>query len=622
MNKLILFTSVFLLMLFISPVLATTTITTCQDLNSEDTYELGNDLVFNLSNNINSYCLGLNSANITVDCKGHRIFDSDYSTDLTSISDATGSLNIELRNCILEGGHVGFSKAGGAAYIHDVTIKKMSGVGLSIYTGSYNLTNINFTQMYGRYTYPWEGGGGSCDYNYTNIKDIDTGLPLEYYNTPVSISNRELAELTLCQSYNSNLTNITIRQNYIAPWWDETPNPLARTSGGTWLYSAGSDNLTITDSKFINIYQVNLFNSGGGYNFHTNIVNSNVTNWFNAPFYGLFSGGNSVLSVCEYYNFTNVYVDGYPFVYGHGGVAVNISNGTYGGISLCNAPDSTITDVYTDWLGIHQGSTDVVVDRLYTNTTDKYRNIQIYGYSCSDTSANITNSVLWNYLYSVFVRQACANLINNSIGSYLVDDVNTYAPLYERYSTTVRHYNNIISRGSSSNFYLWDGQSATAYWDDGVGTGNYYTNSTNNDFSDTCIDTTPADGICDSTFNPLQIGTDNYPLSVKPTLNLLSPPPCSEGTYQCDGSDRQVCSSGNWTFVETCAFGCNLGSCIEEEEELGIFGQTIADVGSGIGGFFTAIANPLAYILLILGITAGITAIFMGVVFIIRKAIK
>lgn len=609
---LILFIAMFFLASIIS-VHAVTTITTCQDLTSDDTYELGNDLVFNVS-----YCLGVSSANIVIDCKGYRIVTSgDVSTDYP-INDVAGG-NLELRNCTLEGGYSGLYKFGGNTNIHEVTVKKMIGNGFEIYNGNYNLTNINFTQMYGKYTYPW---GDSCNYNYTNVKDIDTGLPVEYYNTPVNISNRELAELTLCQAYNSNLTNITIRKNYIAPWWDVSVNPITLAVGGTWLYSSGSDNLTIIDSKFINIYQITLRNSAGGYNFHTNIINSNVTNWSYAPFNGLFSGGNSVLSVCEYYNFTNVYVNGYPFVYGHGGVATNISNGTYGGISLCNAPNSTITDVYTDWLGIHQGSTDVVVDRLYTNTTNKYRNVQIYGSSCSDTSANITNSVLWNWVYAIFIRQSCANLINNSIKSYLQNDLYVYAPLYERWSTTVRHYNNIISRGLSSNYYLFDGSSATVYWDDGVGIGNYYTNSTNNDFSDTCTDTSPADGICDSTFNPLQIGTDNYPLSVKPVLNLPELPPCSEGTYQCDGSDRQVCSRGNWTFVETCAYGCTSGSCDEappEEECTGRFCTLMSDVGSGISGFFNAIARPLVYPILLFGIIVGILAIFYGIASILKN---
>lgn len=54
---------------------------------------------------------------------------------------------------------------------------------------------------------------------------------------------------------------------------------------------------------------------------------------------------------------------------------------------------------------------------------------------------------------------------------------------------------------------------------------------------------------------------------------------------------------------------------------LGVMGQLLADTGSGIGGFFTAITNPLAYIMLILGIVAGALVVFYGVVTIIVRLI-
>jgi hypothetical protein len=55
---------------------------------------------------------------------------------------------------------------------------------------------------------------------------------------------------------------------------------------------------------------------------------------------------------------------------------------------------------------------------------------------------------------------------------------------------------------------------------------------------------------------------------------------------------------------------CSSGTC-----------RVIRDVGGGIGGLFTAISNPLAYIMLILGIVAGALVVFYGVVTIIVRLI-
>lgn len=53
---------------------------------------------------------------------------------------------------------------------------------------------------------------------------------------------------------------------------------------------------------------------------------------------------------------------------------------------------------------------------------------------------------------------------------------------------------------------------------------------------------------------------------------------------------------------------CSSGTC-----------RVIREVGGGISGLFTAITNPLAYIMLILGIVAGVLVIFYGVVTVISR---
>lgn len=49
--------------------------------------------------------------------------------------------------------------------------------------------------------------------------------------------------------------------------------------------------------------------------------------------------------------------------------------------------------------------------------------------------------------------------------------------------------------------------------------------------------------------------------------------------------------------------------------------QVLSDSGSGLGGFFTAITNPLSNIILGLGVVGGILAMFMGVAMAIRRAV-
>jgi len=49
--------------------------------------------------------------------------------------------------------------------------------------------------------------------------------------------------------------------------------------------------------------------------------------------------------------------------------------------------------------------------------------------------------------------------------------------------------------------------------------------------------------------------------------------------------------------------------------------QVLSDSGSGLGGFFTAITNPLSNIILGLGVVGGILAMFMGVAMAVRRAV-
>lgn len=52
------------------------------------------------------------------------------------------------------------------------------------------------------------------------------------------------------------------------------------------------------------------------------------------------------------------------------------------------------------------------------------------------------------------------------------------------------------------------------------------------------------------------------------------------------------------------------------------FTTTLTDLGNGLAAFLNAIGDPTANFILLLAIIGGIVAIFMGIAFVIRKAIS
>ena len=49
--------------------------------------------------------------------------------------------------------------------------------------------------------------------------------------------------------------------------------------------------------------------------------------------------------------------------------------------------------------------------------------------------------------------------------------------------------------------------------------------------------------------------------------------------------------------------------------------ETLLEAGQGLGGFLTAIQNPVINIVLALGIIGGILAIFYGIASVIKRAV-
>ena len=50
--------------------------------------------------------------------------------------------------------------------------------------------------------------------------------------------------------------------------------------------------------------------------------------------------------------------------------------------------------------------------------------------------------------------------------------------------------------------------------------------------------------------------------------------------------------------------------------------ETLTGIGAGLGSFLSAIYLPLGNLVLILGIVGGVVAIFMGIAYVVKRAIE
>ena len=50
--------------------------------------------------------------------------------------------------------------------------------------------------------------------------------------------------------------------------------------------------------------------------------------------------------------------------------------------------------------------------------------------------------------------------------------------------------------------------------------------------------------------------------------------------------------------------------------------ETLTGIGAGLGSFLSAIYLPLGNLVLILGIVGGVVSIFLGIAYVVKKAMK
>lgn len=131
---------------------------------------------------------------------------------------------------------------------------------------------------------------------------------------------------------------------------------------------------------------------------------------------------------------------------------------------------------------------------------------------------NFTNTIIRNNTDGFYLKDgAVGNIIRDSNISN-----NLNYGIYVQNSNGNYIYNNIFSGNLVENYgFIGTGINN---WNNSV-SGNYWLNLNNTGFSQTCLDQSPVDGICDTNFTLFSNNTDYLPLYLVPVLDYTFPTP-------------------------------------------------------------------------------------------------
>ena len=521
---------------------AVTHLTDCADLNSaSESYVLDNDVSFTGS----TYCFTFSAIDITLDCQGHKITGDETWDGYAFMDNCAGGIRT-LRNCDISNVGVGLENTcsdGGTVIMDNVTIYDVNSKAFNTYGEAVQISNSRFYN--GTWLYIDGTSSTTCKNSFFDNVIGDYDLPLVFYNDTANIQNQEFSFLQLCDVHDSYLNNITVRE---VPFKGIDPFGLE----GSDIYLTGLSNVTINNSKFEHIGAIFIYPTDDVSPISdVRILNTNLTEPdYAAPIY-------FTVTDCNLIQLENVYADDLPVI------LVNTTSslsGNYYFIQLCaGSAGTSITNANIKNLFYSNNINDVYISNLTMSQRD-------YGYNPYKvnvrTGSNFTmvNSTIFGGWYPVYVFSVNGfNIINDSITNvpYPFSSPSLNHPIYLRTSSNGNIYSNFFNTSYDSD-YIYSRSSSSISLDNGS-IGNFYTNYNGNGYSNTCSDL-DEDGICDT---PLVIHqfvsgsdlVDSYPLAAPA-------PPCSEGTYKCVGSERQVCSSGNWTLYENCTYGCDEDACI------------------------------------------------------------
>ena len=495
------------------------TISDCTVLNEEyGTYYLNQSI----TDSTTFKCMEITANHVTLDCQGYTI-DGDDSTQVgISIDRDTDQIaNVTIENCgvtdwSLAGVYVtsdanqitienvnsssndigfDFTLSDGNT-LYNVTADSNSLYGLSIdRSTSYIINNSKFLDNT-KYDvwFSTVNLDKYCTHKFIDINGTDY-LPIVFYNNTASIQgwNNNASEIILCNADDSIINNITL---------DHT----GTENNGLLLIR--TDNTNITNSWFYDLYN-GIYSYYSWSNIYSNITSdSNTGDGFST----YLSYNNTISNLSTSYNGVNGIQIGntrYNLVYN------STSKYNYRGLLYQggNVPKYESTNVFKNIIISSNTDTGVYLNgpeggTLFGLTISNQSGSGDRGVYLTGTTENvfIVNSTFDSNYYSF---EHDTNSFNNTFFNNILNTTNTHLkpntpgdiPKFNKWNTTIQVGTNIFNSNNPN-----------------MG-GNYWTNSTNNGYSETCTDG-DYDGFCDDPYNVTTDSSCTYGVDCGATPNV------------------------------------------------------------------------------------------------------
>ncbi|MCK4997609.1 BspA family leucine-rich repeat surface protein [Candidatus Pacearchaeota archaeon] len=428
--------------LFITPPV---TCHNCSDCNTkiaaasaDDTIQLNTSL-----SNIVGTCIDFaGKDNVIFDCGGYTI---DGTGSDSGIYLSTGSNDNTVKNCNISdfanGVYIysssnntftnitsnlndyGFRQSSSSNNIFTNITSNLNDYGLNSYNSPNNIFTNIIVQENSLYDIALPANIVDCTNSYTNITGSGN-RPIEFYNYTVTVENKILSELILCDADNSTINNVTIsssdilKNNALILYSTEWANMSNVNSSGVY---AGIRSISSSNNIFTNI-TLNFNKMSGDFssNSNNNIFMNVIAN-FNREGFSLSSSSNNI--------FTNITSD----------------STDYNGFYLYSSSNNTIKNsqiINNTEYGIRLGSTsnnNTFYNNFFNNTVNYYNASALTNYFNTTLQAetNIMDGPnlggnYWAYPNGTGYSETCTDANENGIcdSSYSLDGTNyDYLPL-------------------------------------------------------------------------------------------------------------------------------------------------------------------------------------------------
>jgi len=349
-----------------------------------------------------------------------------------------------------------------------------------------------------------------CNNNFTNITGSGN-RPIEFYNSNVTIENKVLSELILCNADNSIFDNITIHGS------DTKKNNwllLSRTSN-TSLFNINSsgNEYGIYIEKGLNITLINI-TSNNNSNRNIYLTETNYSSLINVIAEYANGGGGIELGKNSFYNIlTNITSNNNVF-------GVTISSGGTAYENGYNTLKNIVVKFNSQDGVLISGSSNNNLTNITASSNSK-RGIRIY----TDSEYNIIND---------------SKIENNTQLGIKFEHASSYLPQYNLlynnfFNNTANYYNST----NFTNYFNTTNTSGTNIMGGPYIGGNYWAYPNGTGFSETCTDS-DNDGFGDSSYNIEDSGNYDYlPLICYESWS------CTEWSTCVGGTQTRTCTDAN-----------------------------------------------------------------------------